>query len=169
MSKTKSSAIPHYELLYIIPNKYSENEVKPIIEKVNKIIIDRGGKITFNQEWGKKRLTYPIKSFNFGYYSLVEFDLVGSLLAQIDKDLRMMNEILRHQVVVKKVKTEKEIAKDKKIAEKIIARGLREKKAMEIEDHAKIKSRSKDKIKIEVDLEKLDEKLDKILETNDLL
>lgn len=165
MSKTKSSNVPHYELLYIIANKYSEDEVKPIVEKVNKIIVDRGGKITFNQDWGKKRLVYPIKSFGFGYYSLVEFDLDGSLLAQVDKDLRMMNEVLRHQIVVKKIKTAEQIAKDKKIADKIVARGLREKKA----EDDKVKTKDKIKNKVEVDLKKLDEKLDKILETNDLL
>jgi len=165
MSKTKPLITKHYEVLYIISNKYSENEVKPIVEKVNKIIADHGGKITFNQDWGKKRLIYPIKSFHFGYYSLAEFDLDGPLLAQVDKDLRMMNEILRHQIVVKKIKTEEETAKDKKIADKIAARGLREKK--EIEDQTK--NKIKEKVKVEVDLKKLDEKLDKILETNDLL
>ncbi|MEK7557957.1 MAG: 30S ribosomal protein S6 [Patescibacteria group bacterium] len=167
MSKVKSSTIPHYEILYIIANKYSEDEAKLIKEKVNKVLIDRGGKITFNQTWGKKRLIYPIKGFTYGYYFLAEFDLAGSLLAQVDKDLRMMNDVLRHQVVVKKIKTAERIAKDKKIADKIAARGLKEEKA--VEDQAKIKAEVKKKIKTEVNLKELDEKLDKILETSDLL
>ncbi|MBU0646938.1 30S ribosomal protein S6 [Patescibacteria group bacterium] len=167
MSKVKSSAIPHYEILYIIANKYSEDEAKLIETKVNKVLMDRGGKITFNQVWGKKRLIYPIKGFTYGYYFLAEFDLAGSLLAQVDKDLRMMNDVLRHQVVVKKIKTAERIAKDKKIADKIAARGLKEEKA--VEDQAKIKAEVKKKIKTEVNLKELDEKLDKILETNDLL
>ncbi|MFH1232278.1 MAG: 30S ribosomal protein S6 [Patescibacteria group bacterium] len=167
MSKVKSSAIPHYEILYIIANKYSEDEAKLIETKVNKVLVDRGGKITFNQVWGKKRLIYPIKGFTYGYYFLAEFDLAGSLLAQVDKDLRMMNDVLRHQVVVKKIKTAERIAKDKKIADKIAARGLKEEKA--VEDQAKIKAEVKKKIKTEVNLKELDEKLDKILETNDLL
>ncbi|MDO9399403.1 MAG: 30S ribosomal protein S6 [bacterium] len=167
MSKVKSSAIPHYEILYIVANKYSEDEAKLIEKKINKVLIDRGGKITFNQAWGKKRLIYPIKSFTYGYYFLAEFDLAGSLLAQVDKDLRMMSDVLRHQIVVKKIKTAERIAKDKKIADKIAARGLKEEKT--IEDQKKVKEETKEKIKTEVNLKELDEKLDKILETSDLL
>ncbi|MBU0636862.1 MAG: 30S ribosomal protein S6 [Patescibacteria group bacterium] len=161
MSKVKRSNISRYELLYITSNKFSEDEVKLIVEKINQIIKDAGGVITLNQEWGKKRLIYPIKTFRFGYYSLVEFDLTGSMLAQIDKHLRMMSEILRHQIVVKKVKTAAKIAKDKKIADKITARGLKEEKI--IEEKTKIQN------KPDINLKELDEKLDKILETDDLL
>ena len=70
MSKTKSSKIPHYELLYIVSNKYSEEELEPIKNKVNKIIEENGGKITFSEDWGKKKLCYPIKHFSYGYYLL---------------------------------------------------------------------------------------------------
>lgn len=167
MSKTKSSAIPHYEILYIIANKYSEDEVKVIVDKVNKTIINRGGTLTFNQEWGKKRLIYPIKTFRFGYYILAEFDLAGLLLAQVDRDLRMMSEVLRHQIVVKKIRSAEKIAKDKKIAEKIAARSLKEEKA--VEDQIETEEKHKKEKKVKVDLKELDEKLDKILETENLL
>jgi small subunit ribosomal protein S6 len=161
MAKTKSSNIPHYELLYIVPNKFTEDELKPIFEKVYKIISDKGGKITFTEEWGKRRLAYPIKHFSYAYYTLVEFDLEGSKVAEIDRALHMMSEVLRHQIITKKVKTEEEIKKEKEITKKIAAKQAEEKKTLEE------KERAKDKKKI--DLEDLDEKLDKILETDDLL
>ena len=157
MAKNKTSEIPHYELLYIISNKYSENELAPIIDKVRKIINNQEGNITFSEEWGKKRLAYPIKHFRYGYYNLVEFDLAGEKLAKVDQMLRLANEILRHQIVNKKQKTVKAIEKEKKIAEKIAV-----KKEKEIK-----KEKIKDKEKVE--LKDLDEKLDKILETDDLL
>jgi small subunit ribosomal protein S6 len=161
MSKVKSGEIPHYELLYLISNKFSEEEIKPIIEKVNSLIVNNGGKITSKEDLGKKRLAYPIKGFRYGYYSLVDFDLAGEDLIKVDRALRMMNEILRHQIVVKIIKTAEQIAEDKKIAEKIAARNIKEEK----EEQEKLKETSKEK----VDLKDLDEKLDKILETNDLL
>jgi small subunit ribosomal protein S6 len=159
MSKTKLSGIPHYELLYIVPNKFTEDELKPIIEKIGKIISDKGGKITLTEEWGKKRLAYPVKNFSYAYYILVEFDLEGDKLAKIDKDLRMMSEIMRHQIVAKKLKTEEEIKKEKEISEKIVAKQVKKEKT-EVE---------KEKKKEKIDMEELDEKLDKILETDDLL
>ena len=161
MAKNKTSEIPHYELLYIISNKYSENELAPIIDKVRKIINSQGGNITFSEEWGKKRLAYPIKHFRYGYYNLVEFNLAGEKLTKVDRILRLANEILRHQIVNKKQKTVKTMEKEKKIAKKIAAekeRGVKKEKE-------KIKAKSKEK----VELKDLDEKLDKILETDDLL
>jgi small subunit ribosomal protein S6 len=157
MSKSKSSEIPHYELLYLVSNKYTEDELKPIIEKVNRAINKRGGKITLMEEWGSKRLAYPIKHFSHGYYVLVEFDLEGKNVVDVDRDLRMMSEILRHQIVSKKVKTEEEIKKEQEISRKIAAKQSQE------------KEEQKDKTKEKVNLEELDEKLEKILETDDLL
>ena len=161
MAKTKKIEVPHYELLYLISNQYTEDEIKPLAEKVNDIIKGRGGKITLFEEWGKKRLAYSIKSFYYGYYNLVEFDLEGSKLTEVNRALEMMNEILRHQIVAKKVKTATEIEKDRKIAQKIAARTVEAKKETEE------KERAKDKRKI--DLGDLDEKLDRILDTEDLL
>ncbi len=162
MSKTKSTIIPHYELLYIVSNKFSEEELKPIMDKVRKLVSGQGGNITFSEEWGKKHLAYPIEHFNHGYYTLLEFDLDGEKLAKINRELKLMNEVLRFQIVKKRVKTVAQMKADQKIAEKIAARETREAKEKEVETEDK-----KDKKK--VDLKELDEKLDKILDTDDLL
>ena len=157
MSRTKTSEIPHYELLYLISNKYSEDEIAPIIEKVKSIIKENQGDITLSEEWGKKRLAYQIRGFNHGYYNLVEFNLAPEKVIKVDRSLRLMNEILRHQITGKKVKTLAEIERDKKIAEKITAKHMVVEKIIE------------QKAKEKVDLEDLDEKLKKILESEDLV
>lgn len=157
MSKIKSNKIPHYELLYIVSNKYSEDELKPIIEKVSKLIKDNSGNITYSEEWGNKKLAYPINRFNHGYYNLVEFDCEKEKLEKINKELRIDSDILRSQIVIKNIKTQEEINKEKKISEKIAAQAIK-KEELETE-----------KAKGKVNLKDLDEKLDKILETDDLL
>jgi small subunit ribosomal protein S6 len=166
MSKVKSGDTPHYELLYLISNKFSAEEIKPIMEKINSLITSNQGEITQSEELGKKRLAYPIKGFRFGYYNLVEFDMMGANLINVDRAMRMMSEILRQQIVLKTLKTEEQIAKDKKIAEKIAARNIEAEKAVK----EKISTfGGKDINKDKVDLKDLDEKLDKILETENLL
>ncbi|MFH1661595.1 MAG: 30S ribosomal protein S6 [Candidatus Falkowbacteria bacterium] len=162
MARNKTTENFYYELLYIISNKYSENEIKPIIEKVEKIIKKNDGSITLSEEWGKKRLAYPIKHFYHGYYILVEFDLEGEKLKNLDKLLRMSSEILRYQIIKKKQKTKEAIEKDEKIAEKIAEKKKDEEKK---EDDEKKENKEKKK----VDLKDLDEKLDKILESDNLL
>jgi small subunit ribosomal protein S6 len=176
MSKVKSGDLPHYELLYLISNKFSEDEIKPIMEKVNTLIVNNQGKITQSVLLGKKRLAYPIKGFHFGYYGLVEFNMPGVNLANVGRTLRMTSEILRQQIVIKELKTKEQIDQDKKIAEKIAARGLKEEKLAKEKvlarqaapaeaDGSARKTIDKDK----VDLKDLDAKLDKILETDNLL
>jgi len=163
MSRTKSSETPHYELLYIIPNRFTEDEVGPIREKVIKIIEKSGGAITYQEEWGKKKLAYKIKDSAFGYYYLAEFDLSGPELEKINKDLRMDRDILRYQIVSKRVKSAEEIKEEKKRSEqRIKEEEKKEEVAIEME-------KEKEKAKGKMDLKDLDEKLDKILDTDDLL
>jgi small subunit ribosomal protein S6 len=177
MSKVKSGDTPHYELLYLISNKFSEDELKPIMEKVNLLITNSQGKITQSVNLGKKRLAYAIKGFRFGYYGLIEFYMPGINLAKVDHALRMMSEILRHQIVLKPLKTEEQINRDKKIAEKIAAKNLAAEQSAKEKVTAKaapaagptVASSSKETDKSKVDLKDLDEKLDKILETDNLL
>ena len=67
MSRAKSSDIPHYELLCLFSNKFSESEVEPIRANVNKLITDNGGKITLEEYWGKRKLAYRVDGFRHGY------------------------------------------------------------------------------------------------------
>lgn len=176
MSKVKSGDMPHYELLYLISNKFSEEEIKPIREKVSSLIINNQGKITQSVLLGKKRLAYPIKGFRFGYYNLVEFDMPGANLTNVSRALRLMSEILRQQIVLKELKTEEQIDQDRKIAAKITARNIKEEKLVKEKISARraapagaVNSSGKATDGDKVDLKDLDEKLDKILETDNLL
>lgn len=161
MPEEKSINLTRYELLFIVPNKFTEDESKEIAKKIKDAIIKSGGEITQSEAWGKKKLAYPIDGNINGYYSLLEFELATEHLAEIDKNLRLSNEVLRHQIVKKIVKTEAQIAEEKKIAAKITAKTEAKEKA------AEEKAKASDVKKM--DLKDLDEKLDKILETDDLL
>jgi small subunit ribosomal protein S6 len=163
MSKTKVSGQNHYEILFIIPNKFTEEEANSITDKVKKIITGEEGAITFSEFWGKKQLTYPIKQNNYGYYSLLEFDLDGEKLVKINKILRMSSDVIRFQIVKKKIKTAEQLEKEKKISEKIADKNIAKEKKAE-EEKNKDKDRGKN-----LELKDLDEKLDDILDTKDLI
>lgn len=148
MSKVKSDKTPHYELLYLVSNKYSEAELEPIKTKVNKLIENHGGEISYSETMGKRRLAYAIKGFRYGYYELVEFDLAGSELIKLEKDLKLDHEILRHQVVKKIKLTAEEIkAEATRIAER-----LAKDNAEEVKEEVKtpeVKEEIKEEVKIE--------------------
>jgi len=156
--------LQRYELVYLISNKFSEDELEPITSSVLKLIKDNKGIIITEEDWGKKKLAYPIEKFFNAYYRLVEFDLEGEKLGKLDKHLRLSDEIIRHLIVKKHVKTKEEIKQEEKIAKKIAQR--QEKK--EVEQEEKKEETKKDKGK--ASMEELDQKLDKILdETENLI
>lgn len=175
MSKTKKAETGHYEILFIIPNKFTEDEGKKVITKVEKMIEGEGGKITFSEYWGKKRLAYKIKHNEYGYYALYEFDLERINLAKIDKDLRLSTEILRHQIVLKKVKSEEEIKREAEIRAKIDSKKSVEDKKLADKKEKIAKETSKEAKKVvssdegKADLKDLDEKLEGILNADDLI
>jgi len=153
----------HYELLYLVPANYTEEELVPIKEKVKGLISKFKGEITFEDSLGKKKLAYPVAKNHQGYYLLYEFNLDGNELKNLDKELKLTNEVLRH-IMVKKALKSKTLLKtteeklDKKLEEKPIKKESKPEK--NTEKKPETGSIDKDKIK----LEDLDERLDEILD-----
>ena len=173
MSKTKTTGATHYEVLFILPNRFTDDEAKTVSASVEKIIADNGGNITLREFWGKKRLAYEIKHNAFGYYSLFEFDLEGKNLAKIDNALRLSADVLRHQIVVKKAKSAEALAKEAKIRAKIDSKKAADNKKQEEKIKAaspsSAASKAGEKDDKKVNLKDLDEKLEGILNAKDLI
>ncbi|MCU0679747.1 MAG: 30S ribosomal protein S6 [Planctomycetes bacterium] len=165
MSKTKQSGLAHYEILFIVPNRFTEEEAKEVIAKVEKNIKDNGGEITYQEYWGKKKLAYIIDHNNYGYYQLLEFDYESTLLEKLDSNLRLSTEILRHQIVRMKKRSSEEIAKAKEKTDKLNAK----EEVVEKEEKKEKPDKAKAKEKAKIDLKDLDEKLEGILNAKDLL
>jgi small subunit ribosomal protein S6 len=171
MSKTKVSGLIHYEVLFIIPNKFTDEEAQKVFKKVAEIITSMDGKISFENYWGKKKFAYPINHDYYGYYAFYEFDLDRSLIPEINNKLRLDKDILRFMIVKKDLKTEEQIKKDIEIKEKIEKRKAEEEKeeTRTKESKAKKESSSTKKKEEKVDLKKLDKKLDDVLDVDNLL
>ncbi|MCX6795478.1 MAG: 30S ribosomal protein S6 [Candidatus Falkowbacteria bacterium] len=168
MSKTKKSEQNHYEMLFIIPNKFTEDEAKVQVSKVEELIASQGGEITYREYWGKKRLAYEIKQNHYGYYSLCEFDINRLAIAKIDNDLRLSKDVLRHQIVVTPVLSGEERARQKSLSEKLaVKKEDGEKKAKANEEEIK---KTPSVVSEETNSSKeLDEKMEGILSAQDLL
>ena len=169
MSKTKKSEQNHYEMLFIIPNKFTEDEAKSQVAKVEEMLTAQGAQITYREYWGKKRLAYEIKHNHYGYYSLCEFDMDRVKVAKIDNDLRLSNDVLRHQIVAVKVLTSEERARQKSLSEKLaVKKEEGDKKPKATEDETKKAPEAEAAKATDTSLE-LDEKMEGILSAQDLL
>lgn len=154
----------NYELLYIIPNQFTDGEAKKIQEKVDALLAKRGAVLGFQESLGKKKLAYPIDKVQHGYYVVTEFELENGMeIAAITNELRLDKQILRAQVIAKHKITEQEIARQKKLREREAEAVEERKPRRKLEDKSAAKTEKADKDANKVGIEKLDEKLDEML------
>ena len=90
----------NYETIMIINSNLEEAVIKSTIEKVNDLIA-KNGKVESTEEWGKKKLAYPIKKQNEGYYVLINFSSNPDFIDELERVYGITDEIIKH-IVVKK-------------------------------------------------------------------
>ena len=98
-----------YETLFVVDCSLGEDTVKELVNKFTTLIADNGA-IDSVDEWGKRRLAYPINDKNDGYYVLVNFKSEGSFTAELERIFGITEGILRSIVIrhVEDKKTKKE-------------------------------------------------------------
>ncbi|MBF1346922.1 MAG: 30S ribosomal protein S6 [Megasphaera micronuciformis] len=87
-----------YEVMFIA-NPLEEAEVTPIVEFISNLLTKNGAKIEKVDLWGKRRLAYPVKKQNDGYYVLINFEIEPDAIFDIDRVIKIREEILRHLIV----------------------------------------------------------------------
>jgi small subunit ribosomal protein S6 len=169
----------HYELLCIVSVSLADDEQKKLIEKVAQLISTEGMSITLNKEMGKRKLAYPIKKEITGLYHVLEFDGEQAGIKKLDREMRLMSGILRFVILKKRVKTQEELDKERRVREKVEGRKreaeqeeiakekemVREAEAKEHQEHIEEKRPESTK---KISLEDLDKKLDDILKEEDV-
>ena len=96
-----------YELIYIVDTAVEEEARKGLIEKFNELIQANGGTVEKVEEWGKRRLAYPINDKPEGYYVLVNFSAPSSLPMELERNLGITEPIMRYLVTRVEEKTSK--------------------------------------------------------------
>lgn len=91
--------MPNYELVYIVNPKVTEDELPNILEKVGDILKKSGGNIIETNQWGKRKLAYPIKKYNEGNYILTKFEMGSATVKSIESSLKLADDILRYLVI----------------------------------------------------------------------
>lgn len=97
-----------YEILFVVKPDVNNETLKAIIQKVSSLVEGQQGSIVNVDEWGKRKLAYPIQRYNDGQYVLVNFSGNASVPAEIERMLRLNENILRFQTV-KKEKAQKNL------------------------------------------------------------
>lgn len=85
-----------YELLYIIPATYTDEDVGKVEGNVKALLEKHGATIDSTARLGKFRFTYPIKNVRYGHYVLVRLSGDSAVMTAIDAALRLTSEVLRY-------------------------------------------------------------------------
>lgn len=87
-----------YELMYIVRPTTDEQALAAVHDKVGKFITANGGEILKRDDWGKRRLAYPIAKLTEGIYSVLQFNLPATAVHELDRSLKLTEELVRFLV-----------------------------------------------------------------------
>ncbi len=84
-----------YELALVVNAKVEDEVRTETVEKAKEFIARFGGTVTNVDDWGKKRLAYEIQKMREGYYYFIQFDAEADCPAEVEKRVRIMDNVLR--------------------------------------------------------------------------
>ncbi|MCF0123577.1 MAG: 30S ribosomal protein S6 [Ruminiclostridium sp.] len=90
----------NYEVVYILDPALGEEGIAAMIEKF-KALVETQGTVSEVDEWGKRRLAYPINDLTEGYYVLMTFTAEPSLPAEIDRVMKITEGVMRSMIICK--------------------------------------------------------------------
>ena len=90
----------NYEAVYILNPNLSEEQTAALVAKF-KGVVENNGTVSEIDEWGKRRLAYPINDKNDGYYVLMTFTSAPSFPLELDRIFRITDGVMRSLIVCK--------------------------------------------------------------------
>ncbi len=91
--------MPAYELLFIAQPNLDEEALNALVSRVQQVITDNQGQIIKVEQMGRRKLAYPIKKYREGSYVLVQANLERAAMAELERTLKLSEDVLRHLLV----------------------------------------------------------------------
>ncbi|MDG5798778.1 30S ribosomal protein S6 [Marinilabiliaceae bacterium ANBcel2] len=84
-----------YETVFILTPVLSDTQMKEAVEKFRKLILDEGGEIVNEENWGLRKLAYPIQKKSTGFYTLMEFKAKPEFIENLEVQYRRDERVIR--------------------------------------------------------------------------
>jgi len=91
--------MPLYEHIYLARQDVSPQQVEELTNNLTEVLTQGGGKVTKNEYWGLKSLSYRIKKNRKAHYSLLNIDAPAPAVAEMERQMRINEDILRFMTV----------------------------------------------------------------------
>jgi small subunit ribosomal protein S6 len=97
-----------YETLMVLDPELPEAQIRETIDRAKRLIEELGGQADQVQEWGVRELAYEIRKLTRGYYVLIEYSALPGVLQELERTLKIADEVLRFISVAASTVTRKE-------------------------------------------------------------
>jgi small subunit ribosomal protein S6 len=91
--------LKNYETVFIMTPVLSDEQTKETVSKYKKILADSGCKVIHSEDWGLKKMAYPIQKKTTGFYYLMEFQGSGNIVADLELHYKRDERLLRFLTV----------------------------------------------------------------------
>ncbi len=89
----------HYETVFILNPVLSEEQIKETVKKYEDFLVSRGAKMVAKEDWGLKKLAYPIQNKKSGFYHLFEYTVDGEVIDPLEVEFRRDERFMRYLTV----------------------------------------------------------------------
>jgi small subunit ribosomal protein S6 len=89
----------NYETVFIMTPVLSDDQMKETVKKFQSFLKEKGAEIVFENNWGLKKLAYPIQKKSTGFYYLIDFKAEGDLIAELEVAYKRDERLLRFLTV----------------------------------------------------------------------
>ena len=89
----------HYETVFILNPVLSDTQIKETVQKFNDYLVSKGAEMISKEDWGLKKLAYPIQNKKSGFYHLFEYKISGQEIAAFELEFRRDDSVMRYLTV----------------------------------------------------------------------
>jgi len=87
--------LKNYETVFILTPVLSETQMKDAVDKFKKVLTDKGANVIHEENWGLRKLAYPIQQKSTGFYHLLEFEANPDAIAALELEYRRDEKVMR--------------------------------------------------------------------------
>lgn len=88
-----------YEVMLIVDPRLEDSAIQQAVERFLGVVQERGGEVATVDHWGRRKLAYEMDHLNDGYYVVAHMDAEPSAMDELDRVLRLADELVRHKIV----------------------------------------------------------------------
>jgi len=88
-----------YEVMFIVDPRLEDASIQQAVDRYLGVVRERGGEVVKVDQWGRRKFAYELNHLHEGYYVVAEADAEPQAMTELDRVLRLADELVRHKIV----------------------------------------------------------------------